>query len=200
MCFYSQQTKSATELENRFNARFKNSEQYRSGIYNGFEYPQTPVITNTEQHTIQLFQWGLIPAWAKDDSIQKSTLNGRMETIHEKPSFRNISTQRCLILSDGFYEWKWLDEKGKQKQKYFVHLPDKKSFAFAGLWSDWVNRETGEIISTYTILTTEANALMSEIHNTKKRMPVIVSPENETAWLVGKELQMYNDMLLATAV
>jgi putative SOS response-associated peptidase YedK len=62
-----------------------------------------------------LYSWGLIPNWAKDDSIRKNTLNAKIETIHEKPSFRDVIQHRCLVLIDGFYEWKWLDEKGKHK-------------------------------------------------------------------------------------
>jgi len=200
MCFHSKQSKSAQELENRFNAKFVNKKDYLPGIYNGFQHPKTPVITNTESDTIQLYCWGLIPHWAKDDSIKKNTLNARIETIKEKPAFRNSVNNKCLILSDGFYEWQWLDEKGKQKQKYILTLPDNALFAFAGLWSEWLDKSSGEIVKTYTLLTTEANELMSKIHNSKKRMPVIVSADHETDWLTGRELIMQNDKLMATEV
>lgn len=173
MCFHSQQTKSATQLEHRFKAKFIEKDKYIPGIYNGLQHPDTPVITNLEPQSIQLFQWGLIPFWAKDKSIQKNTLNARLETLHEKPSFRKSMQNRCLILADGFFEWQWLDTKGKQKQKYLITLPDESLFAFAGLYNTWVDKETGEIVKTYTIITTAANELMSRIHNTKKRMPVI---------------------------
>ena len=138
----------------RFNAKFDNIEEYRPSVYNGFQHPKTPIITNQKTDTIQLYNWGLIPFWAKDDGIKKNTLNARMETIHEKPSFRNVVKNRCLILADGFYEWQWLDEKGKKKQKYELTLPENQAFAFAGLWSEWVDKSTGEIRYTYTILTT----------------------------------------------
>lgn len=200
MCFHSKQSKSAQELKNRFKVNFENEMIYDPAIYNGFQFPKTPVITNTQPENIQLYQWGLIPFWAKDDSIKKNTLNARIETIKEKPSFRNVVNNRCLVIADGFYEWQWLDEKGKQKQKYELHLPNNEIFAFAGLWSEWTDRETGEIINTYTILTMEANALMRKIHNTKKRMPIILSPENETKWLNGQELVIQNDDLRATAI
>lgn len=200
MCFHSKQSKSAQELKNRFKVNFENEMIYDPAIYNGFQFPKTPVITNTQPENIQLYQWGLIPFWAKDDSIKKNTLNARIETIKEKPSFRNVVNNRCLVIADGFYEWQWLDEKGKQKQKYELHLPNNEIFAFAGLWSEWIDRETGEIINTYTILTMEANALMRKIHNTKKRMPIILSPENETKWLNGQELVIQNDDLRATAI
>src|SRR5690606_30645533 len=161
---------------------------FQPSVYNAFQFPATPVITNATPDLIQLYHWGLIPFWAKDDGIKKNTLNAKMETIHEKPSFRNVVNNRCLVLADGFYEWQWLDEKGKQKQKYELTLPNHEAFAFAGLWSEWTDKTTGELRYTYTILTTEANPLMSRIHNTKKRMPVIVAPDHERDWLQGGEL------------
>jgi putative SOS response-associated peptidase YedK len=197
MCFYSNQSKSAQVLQSRFNAQFENPALYIPAISNAFQYPKTPVITNKEPHIIHLYNWGLIPSWSKDDSIKKYTLNARIETITEKPAFRNSVNNRCLILADGFFEWQWLDEKGKQKQKYLLTLPNEEAFAFAGLFEEWADRQTGEIIHTYTVLTTAANELMSRIHNTKKRMPVIVSEENESDWLNGKELKMQNDRLVA---
>ncbi|HWR95085.1 MAG TPA: SOS response-associated peptidase [Flavobacterium sp.] len=200
MCFHSKQSKSAQELQNRFKAKFENENLYKPSVYNGFQFPKTPVITNKQTKVIQLYGWGLIPFWAKDDSIKKNTLNAKIETIHEKPSFRNIVNNRCLVLSDGFYEWQWLDEKGKQKQKYELTLPDKEAFAFAGIWSEWVDTSTSELRHTYTILTTEANEIMSKIHNTKKRMPIIISEDSEQNWLNGHELIMQNDRLIATEV
>ncbi|NLN25601.1 MAG: SOS response-associated peptidase [Bacteroidetes bacterium] len=198
MCYHTKQTKSAQELRHRFNSKFDNIEEYRPSVYNGFQHPKTPIITNQKTDTIQLYNWGLIPFWAKDDGIKKNTLNARMETIHEKPSFRNVVKNRCLILADGFYEWQWLDEKGKKKQKYELTLPENQAFAFAGLWSEWVDKSTGEIRYTYTILTTEANELMAKIHNTKKRMPVIVATDTEQNWLQGDDLILGNNNLIAT--
>lgn len=200
MCFHSKQSKSAPELKDRFKATFEQEKFFQPAIYNGFQFPKTPVITHAEPEKIQLYHWGLIPFWANDDSIRKNTLNAKMETISEKPSFRNITNNRCLILADGFYEWQWLDEKGKHKQKYELTLPDKEAFAYAGLWSKWLDKTSGELIYTYTILTTAANELMSRIHNTQKRMPVIVSPNVEQPWLQGHELIMQNDKLIATEI
>lgn len=200
MCYQSKQTKTAQELQIRFNAKFEQPEAYSPGIFNAFEYPKTPIITNNNTEIVQLYQWGLIPFWAKDEEIKKYTLNARMETINEKPSFKNVVNQRCLVLADGFYEWQWLDPKGKQKQKFELSLPDGQAFAFAGLWSEWADKSTGELIYTYTILTTQANELMSKIHNTKKRMPVMVAPDNEQKWLEGEKLIMQNDNLIATEI
>ena len=110
-------------------------------------------------------------------------MNAKIENLSEKASFKHCINQRCLILTNGFYEWKWLDEKGKEKQQYLISLPNDKPFAFAGIYSEWTNKNTGELLQTYAMITTEANPLMAEIHNTKKRMPVILTPQNENDWL-----------------
>jgi len=186
MCFYSRQTKKAIELINRYNARIVNELQLEMATeYNGFTFPKTPVITNKDKSVIDHLQWGLIPIWAKDETIQQNTLNAKIETLGEKPSFKDNVKNRCLVIADGFYEWQWLDAKGKQKQKYLITLPGEVLFSFAGLWSRWMNPETGEIVKSYTIITTEANPLMCEIHNSKKRMPVVLTKENEYDWLNG---------------
>lgn len=183
MCFHSKQSKSAKELKHRFKAKFTDELLFTPSDYNGFSFPKTPVITNIKPENIELFSWGLMPSWAKDLNARSYTLNARIETIHEKPSFKYCLNQRCLILVDGFYEWQWLDPEGKKKQKYLITLPDKEAFAFAGLYNSWVDTSTGEIFNTYTILTTEAKGLMSEIHNSKHRMPMILNPLDEQNWL-----------------
>jgi putative SOS response-associated peptidase YedK len=191
MCFFSQQTKDATKVEKRFNAVVNDLLNFQPGAFNGFEHPQTPVITNINSGVIEHLQWGLIPHWAKDDSIKKYTLNAKIETLNQKPSFRNSVNKRCLVIADGFFEWKWLDPKGKQKQKYLITLPDQDLFAYAGIWSEWVSTQTGEIIRTYSIVTTEATGIMREIHNSKMRMPVILSPGNEQLWLQNAPVEQF---------
>ena len=197
MCFRTKNNKTAYELEQRFKAKFIDPKWYSPDIFNAFAFPKTPVVTNDRADTIQGFTWGLIPPWAKDTNIRKSTLNARLDTLDQKPSFKSSITKRCLVLADGFYEWKWLDPKGKSKQKYLLTLPNEEAFAFAGLWNEWTNKSNGEVLNTYTIITTAANQLMSEIHNTKKRMPVIIAPEAEHDWLTGGNLTMANDNLIA---
>jgi putative SOS response-associated peptidase YedK len=88
-----------------------------------------------------------------------------------------------LVLANGFYEWQWLDVKGKNKVKYQIGIADEALFAFAGLYSYWKNERTSEIVRTFTIVTTEANTLMAKIHTIKKRMPIILQPEDEQNWL-----------------
>ncbi|MFM6982683.1 MAG: SOS response-associated peptidase [Chitinophagaceae bacterium] len=200
MCFHSKQTKKAVELEHRFRARFEKPEAYQPSIFNGFQFPKTPVITNLQPEQIQLLNWGLIPHWAKDKDIRKNTLNARIETIAEKPSFRNVIHQRCLVLVDGFYEWQWLDPEGKKKQKYEIGLADGEAFALGGLWSKWIDKETGEELNTYAILTTEARGLMTEIHNSKNRMPVIIQPGKENAWLSEEINETADPPIIATRV
>jgi len=184
MCFHSKQGKEAQTLQKRFNAQVDVVlDTTTSEEYNGFSFPKTPVITDIKPEIITHYNWGLIPSWSKDMDIRKYTLNAKIETIHEKPSFKNSVNKRCLVLADGFYEWEWLDSKGKKKQKHLISLPDSGAYAYAGIWSEWIDKQTGEVQNTYSILTTEANTLMSEIHNNKKRMPVILRQEDETRWL-----------------
>lgn len=204
MCFHSKQTKDATTAQNRFKATVGNPLMFQtSEHYNGFSFPRTPVITNKNPQVIDHLCWGLIPAWAKDISIRNYTLNAKIETLNAKPSFKASVANRCLVLADGFYEWQWLDTKGKKKQKYLITLPDNNLFAFAGIWAEWVDKLTGEIVNSYSVLTTEANELMSSIHNSKKRMPIILNPENEQQWLLGDNITNFktpNTQLTATPI
>jgi putative SOS response-associated peptidase YedK len=125
-----------------------------------------------------LMRWGLIPYWAKDAAFGAKAINAVSETAAEKPSFREaMKRQRCLIPADGFYEWKAIGPK--QKQPYNIGMADDSLFAFAGLWDSW-RAPTGTVIESCTILTTEANALLRDIHD---RMPVILKPDDYDRWL-----------------
>lgn len=200
MCFSTKLSKKKKELKERFNAEIEQLEIEFEENYFAFTFPLVPVITNKDPDKIQQFQWGLIPKWAKDDSIKKMTLNAKVETISEKPAFRDSVKNRCLVLSDGFFEWQWLDEKGKNKQKYLLSLKNNEAFAMAGLWCEWINKATGEIHKTFTILTTEANELMSRIHNSKKRMPIVLGKEIERKWLMGEDVFVGDVELIATKI
>lgn len=184
MCFHTTQTKLALEIETRFHAKFDNPADFSPAeVINGFSYAKTPVIIDDHPDVITHYNWGLIPAWAKDTDIRKMTLNARIETVDVKPSFRDSVNKRCLVIADGFFEWQWLDIKGKHKIKYEIGIENHELFAFAGIYSQWKDKKTGEVLNTYAILTTEANPLMAEIHNTKLRMPVILKKEDEAKWL-----------------
>jgi putative SOS response-associated peptidase YedK len=140
-----------------------------------------PVIAGWRPSRVSLMKWGLIPYWAKDPKIGYSTINTRAEGIEDRASFRKpIRSQRCLVPVDGFYEWQKTTVAGKQKKiPHFIRLKDVETFAFAGLYDVWRDAE-GREIPSFTIVTTGPNELMATIHN---RMPVILSPENESAWL-----------------
>jgi len=143
--------------------------------------PTQPVlaIANDGKNKADFFLWGLIPSWAKDPSIANKLINARGETIAEKPSFRgSFKYKRCLILADGFYEWK-AQADGKSKIPHYIHMKDRKPFAMAGLWDEWHSPDGGSV-RTCTIITTEPNELMKTLHN---RMPVILDPTEYAAWL-----------------
>lgn len=156
---------------------------------NGFDFLPGPVVSAGKPTDIQLFHWGLVPFWVKDlaaaTRLKSSTLNCISEEMYEKPSYRDAAAEgkRCLIPCTGFFEWRWLDEKGKRKIPYYIHLKEQPVFSIAGLCSRWINRETDERYYSYTVLTTKANGMMSTIHNSKQRMPVILPREYEKDWL-----------------
>lgn len=125
---------------------------------------------------LEMLKWGLVPSWAKDPGIGNRMINARSETAAEKPSFRKaMKDRRCLILADGFYEWR---KVAGGKQPYHIRMEDGRPFAFAGLWEEWDRGE--EPIRSCTILTTGANDLVSEVHD---RMPVILPQEHRELWL-----------------
>ncbi|HHU31159.1 MAG: SOS response-associated peptidase [Zhaonellaceae bacterium] len=135
------------------------------------------IISKNNKNELMMLRWGLVPNWAKDPSIGYKIINARAETIDIKPSFRHlITSRRCLIPADGFYEWK---KEGKIKKPYRFILQGGKPFTFAGLWDSWTNQE-GKIINSCTIITTRSNALIEPIHD---RMPVILTKENEKLWI-----------------
>jgi putative SOS response-associated peptidase YedK len=146
-----------------------------------FENVKLPVITNHDPDQIQLFKWGLIPFWVKDEKtaieLKDRTVNARSETIFEKPAFRSSAGKKhCLVITDGFFEWRYYNGKN---YPYYIKLKDREVFSIAGLWDRWVNKDSGKEIYSYTIITTEANPLMAKIHNKKKRMPVILDKKND---------------------
>ena len=152
--------------------------------YNAAPSQGLPVITNRQPETLQLFSWGLQPFWAKDSKAVKRAINARSETLPEKPMFRNLlKLKRCLVPADGFFEWQ---KKGKDKVPHRITLKSEDLFTFAGLWDEWTNKETGEVLHTFSIITTDANELVRPIHD---RMPVILSPGAEDLWLDENESQ-----------
>jgi putative SOS response-associated peptidase YedK len=130
-----------------------------------------------DRRELALVRWGLIPAWAKDRHSGQGLMNACAETAAVKPSFRDaFRKRRCLVLADGFYEWK---RSGKKKEPVAIRLWDGSPFAFAGLWERWQGAD-GQPVESCAILTTEANELVKQVHD---RMPVILRPESSDAWL-----------------
>ena len=124
-----------------------------------------------------MLKWGLVPFWAKDASIGPRLINARCETLGQKPAYRAaFKSRRCLIPTNGFYEW--MKEKEK-KQPYLIRLADESLFAFAGLWEHWKGPD-GSTIESCTVITTEANGLLRPIHD---RMPVIITRKDYDSWL-----------------
>lgn len=186
MCFNISLNRQKAYIEKQFRASFASSIEFQP-IYHAsaFKMPLHPVITDEDTKIIQMVQWGLIPFWVKDDNSAKKirfqTLNARSETIFDKPSFRlAILERRCLILVDGFYEWR---DFNSNKYPYYIKLKNDQPFALAGLWEDWQQDSSKEIIKTFSIITTQANELLAKVHNSKKRMPVIIKKEDEKGWL-----------------
>ena len=144
--------------------------------------PTQPIAASREtdggERQFVMLRWGLVPHWAKDPSIGNRMINARVETAAEKPSFRAAFRQRrCIVFADGFYEWR---KEGSVKTPYFISLRSGEPFAFAGLWEAWTDRATGESLQTATLLTRQANAFLSGLHD---RMPVILGPEAAGRWL-----------------
>jgi putative SOS response-associated peptidase YedK len=147
--------------------------------------PSQPVlaVTDAATHKAEWLRWGLIPSWAKDASIGNRLINARAETLTEKPSFRDaFHKRRCLILADGFYEWQKPASGRGKSQPYYFKRKDGKPFAFAGLWEVWQPLTESEPVKTCTIITTQANAVVSSVH---ERMPVMLDRKKAWVWLDG---------------
>lgn len=131
-----------------------------------------------EGRTISLLRWGLIPSWANDAAIGNNLINARAEGVATKPTFRDaFAARRCVVPANGFFEWR--KAEGGKKQPYYIHPSDEEPFLFAGLWESWVSPD-GEVIETFAIITTDANAKVAELHD---RMPVILDRAGADKWL-----------------
>lgn len=145
--------------------------------YNCSPTQNLAVIANDAPDTLKYFRWGLIPYWAKEPSIGNKLINARAETLLEKPSFKNaFRSRRCLVPATGFYEWK----HDTVKTPYHIGMKNGGAFSFAGLWDKWISGD-GEIIHSFTIITTSPNELVEKIHH---RMPVILPRDDEQRWIV----------------
>jgi len=175
MCGRFTLTSNLDDLQGRF--QFEAVDLDYRPSYNIAPTQQVLTVTNDGQRRAQLMRWGLVPFWAKDLKIGNRMINAVGETVATKPAFRSlIKKRRCLILADGFFEWR---KELKEKIPTYIFLKSKEAFAFAGLWDTWKSPD-GEVVQSCTIVTTTPNGFVAPIHN---RMPVVLSDEAEALWL-----------------
>ena len=185
MCGRYTITKKKSNIEEVLDSAFK--DEYIEN-YNAAPTNKLPVITNQNLNEIKLLQWGLIPHWAKDPTIAGKLINARLETVFEKPSFKQIiKNKRCAIIADGYYEW---IKEGIAKQPYYIYLKDHEPFMFGGIWNSWKNSE-GININTFSIITKEAKGEISKIHH---RMPVILNKQLKNKWLSDLSKNQINEL------
>lgn len=199
MCFTINIHLTRKAIEDRF--RVDTSALYDFSFnyfYRAFSNPNVPVIAMEDPGRVELMQWGLVPSWAGEreqaETIRKGTYNARAETLHEKPSFKQpLVSGRCLVIARGFFEWQLVNGV---KIPWYISQANAKPFVFAGLYDSWMDADSGEVLRTFSIITTSANALMARIHNTKKRMPVILEPGSEFDWIEGEISLLKRNRLL----
>lgn len=198
-----------------FEKTISNLDLFNQPVANGFEYGQYPVLKKTDENDFEItgMEWGFLPSYIQtrekadrfrfgykkpDGTWQQpfTTLNAKgEELLQSNKMFREAALhRRCLVLSSGFYEWRHVypvsQRTGKPvktavKYPYHISLKGKGYFFMAGIWQPWNDRETGEYMETFAVITTAANALMEQIHNSKKRMPVMLPDELAIEWLMG---------------
>lgn len=186
MCFTVNVNLIKEELENRYGATLIDPDKYRpSYYYHAFALPDIPALCSGNPSTLKLLKWGLIPSRTRNledaNEIRYKTFNARSESIDTKPSFSlSFKTMRCIIPLRGFFEWQHV---GKEKVPWYIYHADNEILSVAGLYDEWVESNTGEKFTTFSIVTTDANNLMSEIHNSGKRMPAILDRDSELKWI-----------------
>lgn len=196
MCFSVNVNLVKEELEERYGISFPDEYRYTpSYYYHAFSLPVIPAVCSENPSAISLLQWGLIPSWTRNfedaESIRYKTFNARAETIDSKPSFSSsFRGKRCIIPVKGFFEWQ---HEGNRKIPWYIYRSDNDIITLAGLYSEWKPEPDSEPVKTFTIITTEANELMAEVHNSKKRMPVVLDRKDEKKWT---DLTLPSDMAL----
>jgi len=186
MCYSNSSTSKTQQLAERY-GKLVPGKPIELNYYfaSGFEFPNWPIITNDA--VLQQMRWGLLPKWYHGTNWKEfatKTLNARIETCDQKTSYKHlVQSNRCLIPSSGFFEWQ---TQGKTKIPYFIRDVEQHVFSIAGLYDTWLNPSTGAFEQTFTMLTTTANQLMAEIHNSKQRMPLILMLDEESSWLNGQ--------------
>ena len=168
---------SAEMLAQIFGAKISQDIKPRYNIAPAQQAPVVRISPTDNQLHIDYLKWGLLPSWAKDTSIGSKMINARSETVDQKPSFKSaLKHRRCIIPANGFYEWQ---EVGGKKHPLYIKLKDDSLMMFAGIWDHWKSPE-GEVIESFSMLTTISNELIKSLH---ERMPVILDPGNKDIWL-----------------
>lgn len=209
MCYHVS-TYGSTDLRVKlpdYNVEYDNDQMYH---VSGFTRPFLPITLNTRQDAVIGAQWKLLPFWVKNDEQAKkyaNTLNAESESVFEKASYKNyIKKYRGLLWVDGFYE-PHKNEKTGAAENYYIYTPEKGLFTLGVVIAPWTNQDTGEIINTFSVITTKANTLLENIHNEKKRMPLVISENERDDWLnagskeeIERIMQPYNGELNAHKV
>jgi putative SOS response-associated peptidase YedK len=186
MCFSINVNLVKEELQKRYGATLIDPDNYRpSYYYHAFGLPEIPAICSEKPSEINLLKWGLIPSWTRSiedaNVIRYKTFNARAESLEKKPSFSaSFRSRRCIIPVMGFFEWQHV---GKEKIPWYICHHDNEIVSIAGLYDVWIENSTGEVYNTFSIVTTDANSMMAEIHNSAKRMPVILNEASESIWI-----------------
>lgn len=186
MCFSVNVNLVKEELESRYGATLIDQDKYRpSYYYHAFAIPEMPVLCSGDAAHLQIFKWGLIPAHTRSmdeaESIRSKTFNARAEGLSDKSSFSSsFKSKRCIVPVKGFFEWQ---HAGKQKTPWYIFHSEDGILSLAGLYDQWTFDRTGEVFNTFTIITTEANEMIAEIHNSTRRMPAVLEPHEEKLWI-----------------
>lgn len=193
MCYYNSiKIKKGTEVT--LNTVTKELPEIVRPLQSGFEYANWPIIKpRGDDFSLELAHWELIAPWVKNTlEVMKgrekfNTLNATAERLLESKLFKQPTLKRrCLVISSGFYEWRHFKPLGAKKEMaypYFISLKEKPYFFIAGIYQPWVDIESGEAMDSFSIITTQANELMNQIHNKKKRMPTILNESQASEWL-----------------
>ena len=186
MCFTVAIDLVREELEHDLQASFPAGLSFEPAyFFSAFDRPHLPVITSARSGEVQLARWGLVPRWVNDcrraEEIAYRTFNARIETLTQKPAYRHLVGRRhCLLPVTGFYEW---HQEGSRKSPWFIRRRDRKPFLLGGLYDRWADPETGELWITFTLVTLPASPLLARVHNTQKRMPLLLGLRERNAWL-----------------
>lgn len=200
MCYHMEQKQLAAQMERNFRRKVLNAEAYEPQFHsNGFSHKNFAVIAiDNGIDAIHLYRWGLVPNWVKSLAgaikLSNQTLNAKSETIFELPSFKSsIISKRCVIPISGFFENR---EVSGIKYPYYIYPKNSDSFLIGGIYSSWVNKETNEVFKTFALITTPSNTMMTEIHNLRHRMPLILKEGDLDTWIdPGLNKQSIIDMM-----